>query len=143
MSLLNTNDYKDDRIAASGGATPNIGSKTPDINNLDELTDGTAAFDEIAAGSQKESEKPSEAATGTTTPLVIPTAEADGLMTQALLTGNFEAAVEMCLSENKMAEAILLAIAGGPELLIRTQKKYFMKNKSTLGRVSILDKRQI
>ena len=31
--------------------------------------------------------------------------------------GNFEAAVDMCLSEDKMAEAILLAIAGGPELL--------------------------
>ena len=30
---------------------------------------------------------------------------------------NFEAAVDMCLSEDKMAEAILLAIAGGPELL--------------------------
>ncbi|XP_046568756.1 protein transport protein Sec31A-like [Haliotis rubra] len=60
---------------------------------------------------------------------------ADGLMTQALLTGNFEAAVEMCLSENKMAEAILLAIAGGPELLSRTQKKYFQKNKSNLGRL--------
>ena len=63
--------------------------------------------------------------------------DADGLMTQALLSGNFEAAVEMCLSENKMAEAILLAIAGGPELLTRTQKKYFQKNKSNLGRVSI------
>lgn len=58
-------------------------------------------------------------------------------MTQAILTGNFEAAVEMCLSEDKMAEAILLAIAGGPELLIRTQRKYFQRNKSTLGRVFV------
>ena len=57
-------------------------------------------------------------------------------MAQALLMGNFEAAVEMCLAENKMAEAILLAIAGGPELLLRTQKKYFQRNKSNLGRVS-------
>lgn len=136
MSMLNTgNLLKVDRVAVSGGASPNVGSKTPDIDNLDELVDGTAAFDEIAAGSQKASEKPSEAATGTNTPLIIPTDKADGLMTQALLTGNFEAAVEMCLSEDKMAEAILLAIAGGPELLIRTQKKYFMKNKSTLGRL--------
>ena len=52
--------------------------------------------------------------------------------------GNFEAAVEMCLAEDKMAEAILLAIAGGPELLLRTQKKYFQRNKSNLGRVSAL-----
>ena len=57
-------------------------------------------------------------------------------MTQALLLGNFEAAVEMCLADNKMAEAILLAIAGGQDLLLRTQKKYFQRNKSNLGRVS-------
>ena len=50
--------------------------------------------------------------------------------------GNFEAAVDMCLSEDKMAEAILLAIAGGPELLSRTQKRYFQKNNTSLGRVS-------
>ena len=62
-------------------------------------------------------------------------ADTGSLMAQALLMGNFEAAVEMCLAENKMAEAILLAIAGGPELLLRTQKKYFERNKSNLGRV--------
>lgn len=60
----------------------------------------------------------------------------DGFLSQALLMGNFEAAVELCLCENKMAEAILLAIAGGPELLQRTQKRYFAKNSSNLGRVS-------
>ena len=49
--------------------------------------------------------------------------------------GNFEAAVDMCLCEDKMAEAILLAIAGGPELLSRTQKRYFQKNNTSLGRV--------
>ena len=62
---------------------------------------------------------------------------AEGLLGQALLTGNFEAAVEMCIHENKMAEAILLAVAGGPELLARTQEKYFTSNKSCLSRVSI------
>ena len=61
--------------------------------------------------------------------------DADGLLCQALLTGNFEAAVDMCLCENKMAEAILLAIAGGPELLSRTQQRYFQKNGTNLGRV--------
>ena len=67
----------------------------------------------------------------------LPSPSADGLLTQALLTGNFEAAVEMCLAGGQMAEAILLAIAGGPELLVRTQRKYFLQNKSTLGRVRL------
>lgn len=51
--------------------------------------------------------------------------------------GNFEAAVELCICENKMAEAILLAIAGGPELLQRTQKRFFSKNSSNIERVGV------
>lgn len=63
--------------------------------------------------------------------------DTDGLISQSLLTGNFEAAVEMCLHDNRLADAILLAIAGGPELLAKTQRKYFKKTKSNVSRVSI------
>ncbi|KAM5271372.1 protein transport protein Sec31A isoform 26-T26 [Ctenodactylus gundi] len=59
----------------------------------------------------------------------------DGLITQALLTGNFESAVELCLHDNRMADAIILAIAGGQELLARTQKKYFAKSQSKITRL--------
>ncbi|XP_035883246.1 protein transport protein Sec31A isoform X5 [Phyllostomus discolor] len=59
----------------------------------------------------------------------------DGLITQALLTGNFESAVDLCLHDNRMADAIILAIAGGQELLARTQKKYFAKSQSKVTRL--------
>ncbi|XP_030866311.3 protein transport protein Sec31A isoform X17 [Gorilla gorilla gorilla] len=59
----------------------------------------------------------------------------DGLITQALLTGNFESAVDLCLHDNRMADAIILAIAGGQELLARTQKKYFAKSQSKITRL--------
>ncbi|XP_037686039.1 protein transport protein Sec31A isoform X2 [Choloepus didactylus] len=59
----------------------------------------------------------------------------DGLITQALLTGNFESAVELCLHDNRMADAIILAIAGGQELLAQTQKKYFAKSQSKITRL--------
>ncbi|XP_020844074.1 protein transport protein Sec31A isoform X3 [Phascolarctos cinereus] len=59
----------------------------------------------------------------------------DGLITQALLTGNFESAVDLCLHDNRMADAIILAIAGGQELLARTQKKYFAKTQSKITRL--------
>ena len=59
----------------------------------------------------------------------------EGLVTQSLLMANFEAAVEVCLHHKKMAEAITLAIAGGPELLLRTQKRFFQSSKSDLNRV--------
>ncbi|XP_072408769.1 protein transport protein Sec31A isoform X1 [Chiloscyllium punctatum] len=61
--------------------------------------------------------------------------DVDGLITQALLTGNFEGAVDLCLYDNRMADAIILAIAGGQELLAKTQKKYFAKTKSKITRL--------
>ncbi|XP_078070698.1 protein transport protein Sec31A isoform X2 [Mustelus asterias] len=61
--------------------------------------------------------------------------DVDGLITQALLTGNFEGAVDLCLFDNRMADAIILAIAGGQELLAKTQKKYFAKTKSKITRL--------
>ncbi|XP_040273995.1 protein transport protein Sec31A isoform X3 [Bufo bufo] len=61
--------------------------------------------------------------------------DVDGLITQALLTGNFESAVDLCLHDNRMADAIILAIAGGPDLLSRTQTKYFAKSQSKITRL--------
>ncbi|KFQ70597.1 Protein transport protein Sec31A [Phaethon lepturus] len=61
--------------------------------------------------------------------------DVDGLITQALLTGNFESAVDLCLHDNRMADAVILAIAGGQELLSRTQEKYFAKMQSKITRL--------
>ncbi|NXE07289.1 SC31A protein, partial [Lophotis ruficrista] len=63
------------------------------------------------------------------------TGDVDGLITQALLTGNFESAVDLCLHDNRMADAIILAIAGGQELLSKTQEKYFAKMQSKITRL--------
>ncbi|XP_016383562.1 protein transport protein Sec31A-like [Sinocyclocheilus rhinocerous] len=59
----------------------------------------------------------------------------DGLITQALLTGDYEAAVNLCLHDNRTADGIILAIAGGPELLAKTQKKYFTKTQSKISKL--------
>lgn len=51
--------------------------------------------------------------------------DVEGAITDALLLGNIELAVELCLKENRMADAIVLAMSGGPELLAKAQAKYF------------------
>ncbi|XP_012725103.2 protein transport protein Sec31A isoform X4 [Fundulus heteroclitus] len=61
--------------------------------------------------------------------------DVDGLITQALLTGDFEGAVELCLHDNRMADSIILAIAGGAELLEKTQRKYFSKANGKLTKL--------
>ncbi|NXF36356.1 SC31B protein, partial [Nyctibius bracteatus] len=61
------------------------------------------------------------------------TEDTDGLISQALLLGNFEGAVELCMRAERFADAIILAVAGGENLLKETQKRYFAKHKTKLS----------
>uniref|UniRef100_A0A663LUX4 Protein transport protein Sec31A n=1 Tax=Athene cunicularia TaxID=194338 RepID=A0A663LUX4_ATHCN len=65
--------------------------------------------------------------------LLLTSVDTDGLISQALLLGNFEAAVELCMRAERFADAIILAIAGGEDLLKETQKRYFAKRKTKLS----------
>ena len=58
--------------------------------------------------------------------------ETDRLVTKALVLGDFESAVSLCLSTERYADAILLAVKGGLELLQKTQKAYFERRTTTL-----------
>lgn len=62
--------------------------------------------------------------------------DTDGLISQALLVGNFEGAVDLCLNDGRYPEAILLSISGGEELLKKTQQKYLLKQKNSISMVS-------
>ncbi|XP_060883692.1 protein transport protein Sec31A isoform X1 [Labrus mixtus] len=61
------------------------------------------------------------------------TCDTDGLISQALLVGNFEGAVDLCLNDGRYAEAILLSISGGEELLKKTQQKYLSKQTNSIS----------
>ncbi|XP_012910099.2 protein transport protein Sec31B isoform X8 [Mustela putorius furo] len=68
------------------------------------------------------------------TPLEIPiTEDTDGLLSQALLLGALRPAVELCLKEERFADAIILAQAGGADLLRRTQECYWAKKKTRIS----------
>uniref|UniRef100_A0A9J8C5B1 Protein transport protein Sec31A n=1 Tax=Cyprinus carpio carpio TaxID=630221 RepID=A0A9J8C5B1_CYPCA len=58
--------------------------------------------------------------------------DTDGLISQALLVGNFEGAVDLCLNDGRYAEAILLSISGGEELLKKTQQHYLQRQTNSL-----------
>uniref|UniRef100_A0A3Q3A956 Protein transport protein Sec31A n=1 Tax=Kryptolebias marmoratus TaxID=37003 RepID=A0A3Q3A956_KRYMA len=67
--------------------------------------------------------------------VIFSSSDVDGLITQALLSGDFEGAVELCLHDNRMADSIILACAGGAELLKKTQKKYFTRTHSKITKL--------
>ncbi|RVE66118.1 hypothetical protein OJAV_G00123380 [Oryzias javanicus] len=96
--------------------------------------------EDVAAPAEEISpvETPAEIPTPAPTPAGVALSisqDVDGLITQALLTGDFEAAVELCLHDNRMADSIILAIAGGSELLEKTQRKYFTKTRSRITKL--------
>lgn len=88
--------------------------------------DHSAIFDAIASKSNKDDERESNfpLKTGDDT---------DGLICQALLSGNTEAAVELCMENGLTTEGIILASTGGPELLARIQYKYLKNSKNYLS----------
>ena len=54
----------------------------------------------------------------------VPTGnDAVGHLSRALLVGNVELAVEICLEQKRTADALALAMQGGPELMQRTQRR--------------------
>ncbi|ELK00831.1 Protein transport protein Sec31B [Pteropus alecto] len=57
----------------------------------------------------------------------------DGLLSQALLLGELGPAVELCLKEERFADAIILAHAGGADLLKQTQECYLAKKKTRIS----------
>jgi protein transport protein SEC31 len=71
--------------------------------------------------------------------LNIKSLETDNLLCESLLSGQYELAVDLCISENRYTDAILIASFAGKDLLTRTQERYF-KNKirNNFSRVFIL-----
>lgn len=82
--------------------------------------------------------RPSSAASGISVKpnqfKIYPSEESDGdrLITRALVLGDFTSAVSLCLSLDRYADALLLAVRGGPELLAKTQKAYFERQTIAL-----------
>ncbi|NWV08152.1 SC31A protein, partial [Ptilonorhynchus violaceus] len=110
--------------AESDGSVPNEGDEGQ--------TTEEQFLGEVRKDHKKETE---DLGSAKTTFNISVSGDVDGLITQALLTGNFESAVDLCLHDNRMADAIILAIAGGQELLSRTQEKYFAKMQSKITRL--------
>ncbi|XP_017789347.1 PREDICTED: protein transport protein Sec31A [Habropoda laboriosa] len=112
-----------------------------DINNITEgvgnlnnvlngnVIDGSAAFDAIA----QESKKASMVTSKNNNLQLNVSDDEDGLITQAILLGNIEAAVSLCFANKRYADAVILSMAAGPDLLARTQYRYFSEHSGSLN----------
>jgi len=89
----------------------NTAAITTGVDELDLLSNETDTFDTIAH----------EVATFT-----IPTDESvDGQISKAIITGDLATAVDLCFADKRYTDAAFIAMAGPPELLDSTKKRYF------------------
>lgn len=113
-----------------------IGAKSALPSHLAEETGGAASMAPSAAatlGSAGPSSVISEGAKANTFRIYpADESDADKLITRAIVLGDFESAVSLCVSTDRFADALLLAVRGGPELLVRTQKAYFERRTTSL-----------
>ncbi|XP_055625156.1 protein transport protein Sec31A isoform X2 [Toxorhynchites rutilus septentrionalis] len=114
------------------------------VDKMSRTLDNNALFDAIAAGNKLLAEqKPSTETEGeindskkVEVPYRIRTGQDnEGLICEALLTGNLEAAVELCMDAGKTTEALILAMNGGSELLARVQYRYLKNSESYLSNI--------
>lgn len=87
---------------------------------FDQSNDGGNYLSDLAASKGAKSNNPFQVFTGSES-------EADKKITQALMQGSFEKAVDLCLEENRLSDAFMIAICGGEKCIAKARAAYFKK----------------
>ncbi|KAG2196282.1 hypothetical protein INT47_012504 [Mucor saturninus] len=67
------------------------------------------------------------------------TTDLDGCITQAVVLGDFEIAVDLCIAHDRFADAFMFGMCGGSDLLARTQKAYLNKQSKHHAYLRLLE----
>ncbi|KAI9874737.1 MAG: protein transport protein S31 [Pleopsidium flavum] len=87
---------------------------------FDNSADGDSFLSDIAATKGAKTNNPFQIYTGQES-------ESDRRITRALMLGQFEKALEVCLQEDRLSDAFMIAICGGQTCIEKAQKAYFTK----------------
>jgi protein transport protein SEC31 len=85
---------------------------------FDNATDEGNFLSDLAASKGAKTNNPFQIYTGSES-------EADTKITRALMLGDFNAALDVCLKENRLSDAFMIAICGGEKCIAKAQAAYF------------------
>ena len=68
-----------------------------------------------------------------------PESTIDSMITKYLLIGDFDAAVQLCFSTNRLADALIMAICGSPELLAKAREEFFKRKRDEKVYMAVLE----
>ncbi|XP_054741093.1 protein transport protein Sec31A isoform X2 [Anastrepha obliqua] len=108
---------------------------TDGSTDISQPVDNNAIFDGIAA-TQKQQQLDNENGAKLPKQFAIPKGDhPDSLITEAILTGNLEAAVELCLDSQRTSEALIIASTAGIDFLTKIHNRYLQNQQNELSNV--------
>lgn len=116
ISKLSMNGSKDEE--PQGLQAPSASKSNRLSAFFDTSADGDSFLSELAATKGAKKNNPFQLYSGSES-------ESDRRITRALLLGEFDKALDVCLQEDKLSDAFMIAICGGQKCIDKTQKAYF------------------
>ena len=98
---------------------------------FDHNTDGDGFLSDLAATKGAKTNNPFELYSGSES-------EPDTRITRALLLGQFEKALDVCLQENRLSDGFMIAICGGQNCIEKAQKAFFNKKEGGANYLRLL-----
>jgi protein transport protein SEC31 len=117
VAALSLNESKDDETK------PQVNGAAKGHKRFSSIFDSTPDGDfltELAATKGTKTNNPFQIYTGSES-------EADRRITRALMLGQFDKALDVCLQEDRMSDAFMIAICGGEACTKKAQEAYFAK----------------
>ena len=98
---------------------------------FDNSADGDSFLSELAATKGAKTNNPFQLYSGSES-------EADRRITRALLLGEFDKALDVCLQEDRLSDAFMIAICGGQKCIDKAQKAYFNRKAGSPNYLRLL-----
>ena len=98
---------------------------------FDKSTDGESFLSDLSATKGAKINNPFEIYSGSES-------ESDRSITRALLLGQFEKALDICLQKDRLSDGFMIAICGGQKCIEKAQKAYFSKQEEGPNYIRLL-----
>lgn len=116
VSKLSMNGSKDEEPQEPKGSSTSKSNRLSAF--FDNSADGDSFLSELAATKGGKTNNPFQLYSGSES-------EPDRRITRALLLGEFDKALDVCLQEDRLSDAFMIAICGGQKCIDKAQKAYF------------------
>jgi protein transport protein SEC31 len=131
VEYLGFADTAEDEPVEVKKATQSNGDAEDESSFFDNATDEGNFLSDLAASKGAKTNNPFQVYTGAES-------EADTKITRALMLGNFNAALDVCLKENRLSDAFMIAICGGEKCVAKAQAAYFKRQSDAPNYLRLL-----